>query len=404
MSDSRRSPFLACVGFFGLLGLTTASAQPSNSPYWQGKFDLKVTARYESAEQTGLNAAHALTAGTDLGYTLSHGDILKASVQLENTVALDGDSYNQAGLNPGGAGQVVIADPEITELNQLWASAKFDAATAKVGRQIIIHDNARFVGNVGWRQNMQTFDAARFSLAAPDSGLAFDYAYVNQVLRIFGRDHAQGAWDSDSHLFNASWKARPDLTVTAYAYFLDFANSAANSCNTTGLAVTGKRPVSEDLNLVYRAEYATQTDYANNASDYAADYWCVEAGLATTDWSMTLGYEDLGADANVGFKTPLATAHAFNGWADLFLGTPATGLADIYLKATAKLPAELSATAVYHDFSASDGGTAFGAEIDLSLARPITQHVSALLKFANFNGAGPRPDVTKFWLQAAYTF
>ena len=404
MSDSLRFPFLACVGFSGLLGLTTASAQPTNSPAWQGNFDLKVSARYESAEQTGLSAAHALTAGTDLGYTLSYGEFLQAAAQLENTVALDGDSYNQAGLNPGGAGQVVIADPEITELNQLWASAKFDAATAKVGRQIIIHDNARFVGNVGWRQNMQTFDAARFSLAAPDSGLAFDYAYVNQVLRIFGRDHAQGAWDSDSHLFNASWKARPDLTVTAYAYLLEFDNSPANSCNTTGLAFTGKRPVTDTLNLVYRAEYARQTDAGQNIANYAAAYWCFEAGIAAANTSVTLGYEDLGSDHNVGFKTPLATAHAFNGWADLFLGTPATGLADVYLKATAKLPGKLSATAVYHDFSASDGGAAYGTEIDLSITRPINQKISALLKFADFNGAGPRPDVTKIWLQAVYTF
>src|ERR1035438_4740700 len=31
-----------------------------------------------------------------------------------------------------------------------------------------------------------------------------------------------------------------------------------------------------------------------------------------------------------GFQTPLATLHAFNGWDDVFLTTPADGLQDIY--------------------------------------------------------------------------
>ena len=32
----------------------------------------------------------------------------------------------------------------------------------QIGRQNIVLDNARFIGNVGWRLNEQTFDALSF--------------------------------------------------------------------------------------------------------------------------------------------------------------------------------------------------------------------------------------------------
>ena len=41
------------------------------------------------------------------------------------------------------------------------------------------------------------------------------------------------------------------------------------------------------------------------------------------------GYELLGSDGvTVAFSTPLATLHAFEGWADKFLATPAAGITD----------------------------------------------------------------------------
>ena len=51
----------------------------------------------------------------------------------------------------------VVADPASTEINQSYLSYKGLADTIlKYGRPVIIYDNHRFVGNVGWRQNEQT--------------------------------------------------------------------------------------------------------------------------------------------------------------------------------------------------------------------------------------------------------
>jgi len=125
----------------------------------QGKVSLNSRLRYESVEQTGLRDADAFTLRTRLGYTIAAWRGWKAMLEAENIVAADGDSYSQAGLNPGGAGKAVIADPETTELNQGWIAFTQDQTTATVGRQRLVLDNARFIGDVGWRQNMQTFDA-----------------------------------------------------------------------------------------------------------------------------------------------------------------------------------------------------------------------------------------------------
>ena len=91
----------------------------------------------------------------------------KALAEGENIVAADGDAYSQSGLNPGGAGRAVVADPEVTELNQLYVGYTRDHTTVTVGRQRLVLDNARFIGDSGWRQDMQTFDAVVVQESAP---------------------------------------------------------------------------------------------------------------------------------------------------------------------------------------------------------------------------------------------
>jgi len=371
----------------------------------QGKVSLNSRLRYESVEQTGLRDADAFTLRTRLGYTIAAWRGWKAMLEAENIVAADGDSYSQAGLNPGGAGKAVIADPETTELNQGWIAFTQDQTTATVGRQRLVLDNARFIGDVGWRQNMQTFDAVVLTDRSLDK-TTLTYAYLDRINRVFSDRHAQGKWQSASHVFNASYTGFSAGSLTAYAYLLDFKKIAAvNSCATYGASFAGTTPLSPDVKVAYRAELATQSDYGASLLSYTANYYDLEAGLVAKPGGVTLGYEVLGSGHNVGFKTPLATLHAFNGWADLFLTTPAAGLRDVFLKAVANLPGDYIATAFFHRFTTDVGGFRLGDETDLQLSRKFGKSVTGLVKYANFRRDSPAyPAVQKAWVQVEYNY
>ena len=106
-----------------------------------------------------------------------------------------------------------------------------------VGRQKIILDNARFVGNVGWRQNEQTFDSLTVTnTSITDTTIKF--AYIDKVRRIFGPDSPKGKTDMSSPLVNVTYKGFPLATVTAYGYFLEFNDTPANSQRTLGVSIT----------------------------------------------------------------------------------------------------------------------------------------------------------------------
>ncbi len=371
-----------------------------------GKVSLNVRLRYEHASQdNALSDADALTIRTRLGYRTATYNGLAAYVELQNTTAIV-DDY----AFPGGTGSQspaatsVIADPDVTDLSQAWISYTRGKTTGTVGRQNIVLDNARFVGNVAWRQNYQTFDAVTLKDSTIDK-LSLTYGYLWGINRIFGDvSPAQPDYHSDSHIFNASYSGLSFGKLTGYAYLLDFDNAAANSTATYGLSFAGSTPLTDDLKLLYRAEYATQSDYGSNAPDYRADYYLAELGLGLKKYSFTVGYEVLGSDNGQGFRTPLATLHAFNGWADTFLVTRGAGLTDLYFKANATLPYDLGFTAAYHRFESDVGGATYGDEIDLQLTYKFNKHLSFLAKAAFYNADTLSVDTDKFSLQADFAF
>lgn len=385
---------------------TGSAADSLTEALTTGTASFDVRARYEYASADELDSSHAPTIRTRLGYTTEEYRGLTALFEAEDVTALDSDGYNQAGLNPGGAGKVVIPDPETTEVNQAWIAYEGQYVLITGGRQRYVLDNARFVGDVGWRQNMQTFDAITAS-GNPVDALGLSYGYLSQINRVLGREHPAGVWDSKSHLFNARFKAAPEVTLTGFAYLLDFENAAANSSATYGLTIDGSWTVdaASGRKFKYRAGYAHQTDYGSQPLAFTAAYYVAEMSYSDPRYNGGIGYEVLGSDeGNKGFATPLATLHAFNGWADVFLGTPDPGLTDTYLWVGAKLPYELSGKLVYHDFRSDFGSTAYGSEWDVVLTRGFGSHWKTALKAAKFDGRNGYADVTKFWAQLEFNF
>ncbi|MFT6030425.1 MAG: hypothetical protein ACI8O8_002170 [Oleiphilaceae bacterium] len=71
---------------------------------------------------------------------------------------------------------------------------------------------------------------------------------------------------------------------------------------------------------------------------------------------------------SISCETPLATLYKFNGWADVFLNTPADGLTDLYASAAGKVSGGKWMVA-YHEFDSDEGSTDLGSELDISFSK-----------------------------------
>ena len=338
--------------------------------------------RYETNDtDDATDSATALTLRSRVGYETPSMAGFKVLAELEDVRAIV-DEYRIED-----ADYDVVADPENTEINRFQVSYSKDNFGAVVGRQRIILDNARFIGNVGWRQNEQTYDAALFTYKMDDVALA--YAYIDQV-----NDILFNSTDLSAHALNAAYTGLAAGKLVAYAYLADM-DDTDFTLNTYGASFTGKTAAG-DTTVTYRAELATQNQDAGGV-EHDALYYALEAGVVVSGVTLALGNETLGSDdGEFGFNTPFATKHAFNGWADQFLTTPGAGLDDRYLKVSAQRgPWTLEARG--HLFSAADGGDDYGQELDLRLGRKVNPYLRLDLFAAAFDGEGGFDDVTKLW-------
>lgn len=407
-------PHHVCTHLILVAGLAAgAAAAPTgdvpaaafHDAFTKGKPSFNARLRWENARQDNLREANAFTLRTRLGFTTAPVAGVQGMIEGENVAVLNQRSdYNAAGTNASGAGRTVIGDPPDTAFNQLWLSYSAAEATLKAGRQRIVLDNARFVGDVGWRQNTQTFDGATLT-ARPVKPLTAFYGYLARINRVFGDRMPQPDWDSDSHVVNVAYSGCPYGTLAVYGYWLDFDQSAANSSDTFGASFAGSRALSSTFKLTYRVEAATQGDAGRNPVDYRAAYYAAEIGGVVAPFDFAIGHEVLGSDGGrKGFGTPLATLHAFNGWADVFTATPARGLRDSYASVGMALPGGMPAKLVYHRYESDTGSLDYGHEWNAQLTRKFGKQWSALAKLALYDGKPPFADLRRVWLQVEYNF
>jgi hypothetical protein len=401
---SRRLPLTASSALgAALLAVTVpaVAADDFTGALIGGKPTADLRLRYESVDQANaLKDANAATLRLRLGYETGQYHGFGAFVEAETVTALGGENYNST-VN-GKTAYSIVADPEATEINQAYLSYAGLADTKlKYGRQRIILDNHRFIGNVGWRQNEQTFDAFTLTNASlPMTNITAGYIY--NVNRVFSDKSPQGDFKMNSPVFNVSYKGWSLGEVVGYGYLLDFTDLAASSTQTYGLRLKGSAPLG-GVKVLYTAEYATQRDYRDNPRDFSLKYYLVEGGVGLSNAEFKLGYEVLGGNGTVAFQTPLATLHAMNGWADQFLVTPGAGLKDAYLSAvTTVLGTRLEA--IYHDFRADNNSTRYGTEWGLQAVKAIDKTYAVGAKYASYDAKDFSVDTDKFWLWAEAKF
>jgi hypothetical protein len=363
--------------------------------------------RYENVDQKPFASdAEAITARVRAGVEAKKG-AFALLLESEATLALS-RKYN-SGVN-GKTGFPLIADPQNVELNR--AQLQFTGIPKSIvtlGRQRINLDDQRFVGSVGFRDNEQSFDAARVEWSGIKNVKA-DVTYSWSQRTIWGVDGfgaRQQAVGGDNVFANFSYKHKRG-TLTGFAYLVDQDEAAISgfrmSSKTIGVRFAGAAPLTKAAKLSYTASYAQQRDFHRNPNQYKADYLLGEIGVEARGVKLLAGYEVLGSDSGTAltsFQTPYATLHKFNGWADKFLTTPANGLRDAYgslsyTKSKIGPFASLGLMSFYHDYTSDRLHLNYGNEVGAQLLAKIKK-TTFTLKYAHYNANAFATDTTKLW-------
>ena len=369
--------------------------------------------RYEHVDQDGIaRDADALTIRVRGGVQATSG-VWSALIEGQGTLAAI-DRYDD-GVSSSLA-RPLVADPENIALYRAQLRYQSKAFALTAGRQRVALDDERFVGNIGFRDNAQTFDAVRAEVTAlPRLKLDVTYAWgVRTIWGVNGTGARQQAIGGDNLFANLSYDT-PIGTLVGFAYLVDQDEAAVQgyrlSSQTYGGRLAGSRSLSATAKLSYQLSYARQGDWHRNPNRYAADYYLADAVLTVGGWSLNAGYEVLGADqggALTSFQTPLGTNFKFQGWADKFLTTPPNGVRDLYAGGGYGWKKVLGADAItlagtWHRFRSDRLDQRYGQEVDL-LASVKVRRATVSVRYAHYDADMFAMDTDKTWLQLDWTY
>ena len=411
MNFTRRPLVLALIasGISSIGAVTVAHAEDAFiDALTGGKVSFTARARYEAvSEDNAKKDADAYTLRTTLGYETGKFKGFGAFVEFEDVHAAGDEKFNN--FENGHTTYSVVADPIGTEVNQGYLSYNGFDTEFKLGRQEITYRGApfhRYIGNVLWRQNHQSFDG----LSVVNKSFAdttISYAHIENVNTIFGEDSVAKPSDIDmsTELFNVQYSGLPIGTLEGYAYLIDNEDTITASTETFGARLSGAQAINADLKVLYTAEYANQSDYKDGVMD-DQNYYLAELGGKYKGWVAKFSYEMQEGDGTYSFNTPLGTNHAFQGWADVFLSTPKQGLEDIYFTVVGNVMG-VKVVGVYHDFETDTDSLDAGNEFDILAEKAFNKHYTVGVKYADYNAGDAtlgKVDTEKFWLYGQVKF
>jgi hypothetical protein len=446
--------------------VATAAPETLLDAIKQGKSMTSFRLRYENLNQEAyqstvpnakkLDTGEAFTLRSLIGWQTAPFKDLSFAAQLTDVHEFNND-FNDRRNNaaePGKSAYPNIVDPGYTDVNQLYVDwTGIQDTKLRLGRQQLNLDNVRFIGDIGFRQNMQVFDGVSV-LNKSIVDVEIFAAHFSKVRQITTKLR-----DGNIDIVNAKYKISPTESLIGYGYFVDVENLGQNGGNpaaiataaqggnglggssdaavsatninptqtdasskTFGVRLDGAHKVNDDWRVLYTAEYAKQNDYRSGNPLIDAHYFKLGGGAAYGVWSVRLDHEKLSSnDGKYAFQTPLGTNHLFQGWADVFLTTPRQGMEDTFISiagniAKAKLQAEYHVFKSDEKYQSLNGRLAdkYGTELDLSVSYSFSKELLGKVEYARFNesdvygttlqNAARKGDKEIIWVTGMVTF
>ncbi len=304
----------------------------------------------------------------------------------------------------GDVPQLNLADKNGNALHQAWAELKLSpTGSIRLGRQELVYDDSRILGNVGWAQQARSHDVALFRWISPNHQLHLGFAYNQDKENVVGNIYATiGNYKALQFLWyhkdgkNFSWSG---LLLNNGLQYLGTGTTTKNQIlysQTAGINGTFRQ---NKLSLFGEGYYQFGKDGVNNQLNAAL------LGLELKyQWephfSTLLGYEYISGNdngtpkngKNKAFTPFYGTNHKFNGLMDYFyVGNHlnAVGLSDLYLSLNIKSKSKATYRFDLHHFTAAGkiagaSNKNFGMEWDAVYSRSISPNVGLAVGYSHF--------------------
>ncbi|MCC7520926.1 MAG: alginate export family protein [Flavobacteriaceae bacterium] len=303
----------------------------------------------------------------------------------------------------GDVAQLNVSDNNGMSLHQAYAELKLSPAMAlKVGRQEIVYDDARFMGNVDWTTQGRSHDAALLKYSNEKTKFEMGFAY-NQA---------------SENLTTNTYSIAGNYKTLQYAWFhhdfehlgmsilllnngLQYINTSDASQNETRFSQTAgthlkfkKDKFSVLSNLYYQ--------FGKDVNDNKLGAYLVSLDLnhqTTEKFNFGAGVEFISGNEygvitdqeNHAFNPMYGTNHKFNGHMDYFyVGNHlnSVGLMDVNLTLGYKISPKHSLTGFFHQFSAAQDinntldSRGLGTEVDLAFNYKFAEYGTFTLGYS----------------------
>lgn len=288
-------------------------------------------------------------------------------------------------------------------MHEAWVDVKLDTMISlKVGRQELVYDDHRILGNVDWAQEGRSHDAVVGKYESNDLRLHLGGAFNQSAQNLFGTTYPLSNYKGLGFLWFEN-KIDTNMRFTLLGITDAFQENDTNNYNYFRYTFGGNYfYTSQDLELQGTGYY--QLGQTTLAQDIAAYMFSVQAYYKFNGFKVGAGIDYLsGNDSEnpnsnkyTAFNTLYGTNHKFYGLMDHFLDIPAHtaggGLVDIYATVNYNFMPRWNANLDFHSFSldkaiinpttAALTEKGLASEIDLVLTHTIASDIKLQLGYS----------------------